>query len=93
MERNVFRLYHPKTFNPHDSTTYDLSGPFAVIRGAEERMIRKAISNKGKAEKKKLAIGLGVGITATWIVAFLVSWFTSAWYQKMSMEKKGVLLE
>ncbi|KAF2631660.1 hypothetical protein BU25DRAFT_488231 [Macroventuria anomochaeta] len=45
MERNIFRSYHPKTFNPHNGSTWDISKPFTVIREAEERMIKQADSN------------------------------------------------
>ncbi|KAF3052123.1 hypothetical protein E8E11_011047 [Didymella keratinophila] len=73
LKRNVFRLYHPKTFNPHNSTTWDLSEPFM-------------------ADHKQLAIGVGVGVGVTWFVAFLVAWYTSAWYQKRVLEKNGFVL-
>ena len=91
MERNVFRLYHPNTFDPHNSTTWDLSDAFSVIRPAEENMIKRAAYNQKKADNKKLAIGVGVGVAVTWFVAFLVSWYTSAWFERRSLEKKGLL--
>ena len=92
LERNVFRLYHPKTFNPHDNRTWDLSEPFMVIKPSEEYMIKKAVSNQKKADNKRLAIGVSVGVALAWFVAFLVSWYTSAWYQRRVLEKKGALL-
>lgn len=93
MERNVFRLYHPKTFDPKNATTYDLSDPFRVIRSLESSMIDWAVENKGKADKKKLAIGVGVGVGASWFMAFLVSWYTSAWFERRRQAKRGVALE
>ncbi|KAJ8117126.1 hypothetical protein OPT61_g1598 [Boeremia exigua] len=93
MERNVFRLYHRNTFNPHNDSTWDLSEPFTVIRAAEERMIKKAASNQNKADNKKLAIGVGVGVGVAWFAAFMVSWYTSAWYQRRALEKKGYLMK
>lgn len=63
-----------------------------VIRPWEEYMIKKAASNQKKADNKQLAIGVGVGVGLAWFVAFLVSWYTSAWYQKRVLEKKGVVL-
>lgn len=92
LERNVFRLYHPATFNPHNSTTWDLSEPFMVIRPWEENMIKRAASNQKSADNKQLAIGVGVGVGVAWFVAFLASWYTSAWYQKRMFEKKGLVL-
>ena len=93
MERNVFRLYHPKTFDPKNATTYDLSEPFHVIRSFEKDMINRAAENKGNADKKKLAIGVGVGVGVSWFVAFLVSWYTSAWFERRRLAKRGVALE
>ena len=93
MQRNVFRLYHPETFNPHNSTTWDLSEPFTVIRPEDEAMIKKAASNQREADNKKLAIGVGVGVIVAWFVAFLVSWHISAWVERRSLEKKGFLLK
>ncbi|KAF3045080.1 hypothetical protein E8E12_008042 [Didymella heteroderae] len=92
LERNVFRLYHPKTFNPHNSTTWDLSEPFMVIRPWEENMIKKAASNQKKADRKQLAIGVGVGVGVAWFVAFSVAWYVSAWYQRKVLENKGFVL-
>ena|SRR5690242_7719378 len=93
LERNLFRIYHPKTFNPHNHSTFDVSEPFMIIRPTEERMIKKAASNNDKAGNKRLAIGVGVGVAVAWSVAFLVSWYTSAWYERRTLEKKGVLLK
>jgi hypothetical protein len=93
MERNVFRLYHPKTFNPHNATTWDLTEPFSVIRPEEERMIKKAKANQSKSDNKKLALGVGLGVGLAWFVAFLVSWYTSAWNERRKMKNKGVQLE
>lgn len=92
LERNIFRLYHSKTFNPHNSTTYDLSEPFMVIRPWEENMIKKAVSNQKNADNNKLAIGVGVGVGMAWVAAFLVAWFASAWYQRRVLENKGFVL-
>lgn len=93
MERNVLRLYHPKTFDPKNATTYDLSEPFHVIRSFEARMISRAVENKGKADKKKLAIGVGVGVSVSVVVTFLVSWYTSAWFEGRRLSRRGVALE
>lgn len=93
MERNLFRIYHPKTFNPHDHSTFDVSEPFTIIRPAEERMIQKAASNHDKAGKKRLVLGVGVGVAVAWFLAFLISWYTSAWYERRTLQKKGFLLK
>lgn len=93
MERNLFRIYHPKTFNPHNHSTFDVSEPFTVIRPAEERLIKQAARNHDKAGNKRLAIGVGVGVPLAWFVAFVVSWYTSAWYERRTLEKKGFLLK
>lgn len=63
-----------------------------VIRPWEENMIKKAASNQKNADNKKLAIGVGVGVGVAWIVAFLVAWFASAWYQRRVLEQKGFML-
>lgn len=89
--RNVFRIYHPNTFDPRNSTTYDLSDPFTMIREEDDNMLRKRGYNRDEAAKKKLAIGVGVGVVATWFVAFLVSWFMSAWFTKRSLQKQGLI--
>ena len=89
MERNAFRIYHPSTFDPRNESTWDMSEGFSVIREAEEAMIRRAAENHIQSGKKKLAIGVGVGVTVSWFVAFLVAWFTGAWFQKRMLVKKG----
>ena len=89
MERNAFRIYHPNTFDPRNGSTWDMSEGFSVIREAEEAMISRAAENHIQSGKKKLAIGVGVGVTVSWFVAFLVAWFTSAWFQKRMLVKKG----
>ncbi|KAJ4383618.1 hypothetical protein N0V86_001673 [Didymella sp. IMI 355093] len=91
LERNVFRLYHPKTFNPHNSSTWDLSEPFMVVRPWEDEMIRKAARNQKSADDKRLAVGLGVGISGAWVVAFVVAWYASAWWQKRGLEGRVVV--
>lgn len=63
-----------------------------VIRPWEENMIKKAASNQKKADNKQLAVGVGVGAGVAWFVAFLVSWYTSAWYHRRVLERKGVVL-
>lgn len=63
-----------------------------VIRPSEENMIKKAASKQKKADNKQLAIGVGVGVVVAWFVAFLVSWYTSAWYQRRVLERKGFVL-
>lgn len=92
MERNVFRLYHPKTFDPKNATTYDVSVPFHVMRHWEQGMINKAVENKGSADNKKLAIGVCLGVVFSGTVAFMVSWYTSAWFNRRRLAKTGPLL-
>lgn len=89
MERNAFRIYHPKTFDLRNESTWDMSEGFSVIRGTEEAMIKRAALNHIQAGKKKLAIGVGVGVSVSWFVSFFLAWFTSAWYQKRILARNG----
>jgi hypothetical protein len=93
LERNVLRIYHPSTFDPKNATTYDMSDAFHVIRPQEDSMIKRASRNAQRVGNKKLTIGVTVGVAASWFVAFLVSWYTSAWFERRSLAKKGLLLK
>lgn len=55
-------------------------------------MINKAVENKGSADNKKLAIGVCLGVVFSGTVAFMVSWYTSAWFNRRRLAKTGPLL-
>lgn len=93
MERNAFRLYNPKTFDPHNSTTWDVSVPFSVIRPEEQRMVNRAKYNQRKSDNKRLGLGVGLGVGLSLIVAYLVAWYTSAWNERRKLSKRSVALE
>jgi hypothetical protein len=93
-ERNIFRIYHPKTFDPKNESTWDMSAPFSMLRPEEYAMILYAQGEGRKSsDRTKLVRGLSVGIAVAWTVAFVVAWFAGGWFQKRQLQKKGLLFK
>ena len=90
-ERNIFRIYHPKTFDPKNESTWDISSPFSVIRLEEDAMIRRAGREEKKVGDRRLARGVGIGVAVAWTVAFVVAWFAGRWFQKRQLQRTGLL--
>jgi hypothetical protein len=49
------------------------------------------MESETRQEKKKIKIRYGVGIMASWFVAWLTAWFLSAWFERRRLRKNGML--